>query len=195
MTENKNIFFIECPAENFTKSEQIKFSILKINFYTFLRLNSKSKVTIGGLISSTAIIVSTFLTKLTNLNVPNLAFINFGIQLLFYLVLYIVFKQNLFGPKGFRMLLLFRGLTGSISILATYFSIRFICLNEAMSLRYLSSYILIILSNFLLKETLKTLHFLSTFIGIIGSILIVQPATLFQGIGISLSADRLIGRF
>jgi drug/metabolite transporter (DMT)-like permease len=190
-SHDKNIFFVESPTDNFSKTEQPK---PKNFLHSCLQLDSSYSVTIGGLISSTAIIVSIFLTKLTNLNVSNMACINFGVQLIFYLPLYMVFKQNLLGPQGFRLLLLFRGFTGSISIIAAYFSIRMICFNEALSLRYLSSIILVVLASIMLKERLKTLHYVSIFLGVVGSILIVRPVFLFRGIGAALDTERSIGR-
>ena len=144
-------------------------------------------------VSSTAILLSIFLVKLSVcLNASDVGFIKFIIQFLFCLPFSC--SHNILGPKGCRILLICRGLTGAISIVACYFSVKLIInFPDAISIRYLSPIATTLIASYILKEKLKSAHWFAIGSSLIGCALIIRPATLLGRYGKEWEAKQMIG--
>lgn len=109
-----------------------------------------------ALLATVALTFSIFLIKLSHsLNASQMATVKFGTQLMLCFPFAYFYRQSLLGPSGSRRWLIARGLTGSLSILAAYFSIKMIHFGDSMAIRYSSPIITALFAHFLLKQKLK----------------------------------------
>ena len=137
-----------------------------------------------ALVASLAITSSIFLIKLgISLNAAEMASIKFFVQILFCLPFAYLYQENLFGPRESRTLLICRGLTGVVSILACYFSIKMINFADAMLIIYSSPIVTAVVAKFLLKYELKPIQFASLGMGLLGILFVIRPSTLFGSFG------------
>ena len=100
---------------------------------------------------------------------------------------------NFLGPKGCRLLLICRGLTGAISIVACYYSVGLIDFPAAISIRYLSPIATTLIASYILKEKLKLPHWFAIGSSLIGVALIIRPAVLLGRFGKEWEAKQTIG--
>lgn len=113
-----------------------------------------------ALLATVALTFSIFLVKLSHsLNASQMATVKFGTQLMLCLPFAYFYRQSLFGPAGARRWLFARGLAGSLSILAAYFSIKLINFGDSMAIRYSSPIITTIFARFFLKQHLRMVIF------------------------------------
>lgn len=89
----------------------------------------------------------------------------------------IIFKNkgSFFGHKGTRILLLIRGITGTFSIGAFYFSLDYLILPDATMINKLAPFFAVILSFLILKEKITGKQLLFLFIAFAGSVFIIKP--------------------
>lgn len=137
-----------------------------------------------ALLATLAITCSIFLVKLSiALSASDMAVVKFSVQILFCLPFAYFYRQDLFGPKGSRILLLFRGLLGALSILSAYFSIKMIHFADSMVIRYSSPLVTALFARIILKEKLSLIHIISFGLSIIGVLCVVRPSFLFRQFG------------
>ena len=85
-------------------------------------------------------------------------------------------RENIFGPKEQRKLLLIRGVFGSISFISLGFSLRYIEPADTLALYNTRLVIIPILATIFLKEQLKLIHILSFILTIIGVVLVSEQS-------------------
>ncbi|CAF0863075.1 unnamed protein product [Brachionus calyciflorus] len=134
--------------------------------------------------ASVAITCSIFLVKLSNvLSASDIGIVKFSIKLVFCLPIAYFYRQDLFGPKGSRLWLVLRGLTGALSIIAAYFSIRMIHFEDSMVIRYSSPIITAIFARIILKNKLNFMHFISFGMSLVGILCVIRPSLIFRQFG------------
>lgn len=84
-------------------------------------------------------------------------------------------NASFFGKSENRKYLLIRGIAGTISICAFYFSLEYLFLSDATMLNQLSPFFTIIFSFLLLKENLTKKQLICLLVAFIGCIFIVRP--------------------
>lgn len=108
-----------------------------------------------ALLATVALTFSIYLVKLSHsLNASQMGTIKFATQLLCCLPFAYFYRQSLLGPAGSRRWLVARGLAGSLSLLAAYFSIKMINFADSMAIRYSSPILTALFARFLLKQKL-----------------------------------------
>ncbi|KAF4583913.1 hypothetical protein EYR40_002411 [Pleurotus pulmonarius] len=85
------------------------------------------------------------------------------------------------GPKGVRLLLVLRGVTGFFGLFGLYYSLRYLSLSDAVVLTFLSPLTTAISGSCLLGETFTKKEALAGVLSLSGVILIARPAFLFGG--------------
>ena len=152
----------------------------------FLRLSQLAKFNgiFLALVSALAITASTFMIKLSlTLNSAEMASVKFLVQTIFCMPFAYFYKTSLLGPKEARLILILRGLAGSISIIAAYFSIKMITFGESMSIRYSSPIVTALFASLFLKEKLSPILFVSLALSLIGVLCVTRPSAIFRGFG------------
>ena len=133
-----------------------------------------------ALFATVSLTISIFLVKMSvTLNASEIATIKFLVQIAFCLPMAYLYRRSVLGPREARWLLICRGFTGVVSILACYFSIRLISFADSMVIRYSSPIITAIFARFLLKEKFSWVNIVSFFLGVIGVLFVIRPAGLF----------------
>ncbi|KAG9225505.1 hypothetical protein CCMSSC00406_0003008 [Pleurotus cornucopiae] len=89
------------------------------------------------------------------------------------------------GPKGVRLLLVLRGVTGFFGLFGLYYSLRYLSLSDAVVLTFLSPLTTAISGSCLLGETFTKREALAGVLSLSGVILIARPAFLFGGTSIN----------
>lgn len=84
-------------------------------------------------------------------------------------------KASFLGNKSNRIYLFIRGLMGTLSICAFYFSLKYMYLSDATMLNMLSPFFTIIFSFIILKENLSKKDLVFLLIAFIGSIFVIRP--------------------
>jgi drug/metabolite transporter (DMT)-like permease len=136
------------------------------------------------LFSTIAITCSIFLIKLGfTLNASDMAVIKFLLQVVLCLPFAYFYKENLFGQREVRVLLALKGLVGSLSILAAYFSIRMINFADSMVIRYTSPIVTPLVARIIFKEKLSWIHLISVLLSSVGILLVVRPSVFFFSYG------------
>ncbi|KAF6756642.1 drug/metabolite transporter superfamily [Ephemerocybe angulata] len=86
------------------------------------------------------------------------------------------------GPKGVRLLLVFRGFTGFISLFGIYYSLQYLSLSDATVLTFLAPLCTAVAGAVLLGEKFSLKQAAAAVISLIGVVLIARPASLFGGL-------------
>ncbi|KIL58915.1 hypothetical protein M378DRAFT_287577 [Amanita muscaria Koide BX008] len=98
-------------------------------------------------------------------------------------------EDPILGPKGVRLLLVFRGISGFISLFGMYFSLQYLSLSDATVLTFLSPLCTAVAGAIFLKESFRLSQALAGVVSLAGVILIARPPFLFNGsYGISTDA-------
>lgn len=94
-----------------------------------------------------------------------------------FIVCIIIKKRNasFIGHKGNRKHLLIRGIAGTVSICAFYFSLEYLFLSDATMLNQLSPFFTIIFSFIILKEGITKKQVLCLLLAFAGSVFIIRP--------------------
>ncbi|PFH49635.1 hypothetical protein AMATHDRAFT_62754 [Amanita thiersii Skay4041] len=83
------------------------------------------------------------------------------------------------GPKGVRLLLVFRGFAGFVSVTAIYFSLQYLSLSDATVLTFLAPLCTAVAGALFLHETFSKRQALAGIVSLFGVILIARPPFLF----------------
>ncbi|KAI5119675.1 hypothetical protein M0805_009619 [Coniferiporia weirii] len=83
------------------------------------------------------------------------------------------------GPRGIRLLLLFRGFSGFIGLSSIYYSLQYLSLSDATVLTFLSPLTTAIAGSFFLGEVLRRKDVFAGFLSLIGVVLIAHPEAVF----------------
>ncbi|KAI0048180.1 DUF6-domain-containing protein, partial [Auriscalpium vulgare] len=83
------------------------------------------------------------------------------------------------GPKGVRLLLLFRGFIGFFGLFGMYFSLKYLSLSDATVLTFLAPIFTGFTGALFLKEPFSRKEFLAGLCSFFGVILIARPAAIF----------------
>ncbi|KIL66858.1 hypothetical protein M378DRAFT_9889 [Amanita muscaria Koide BX008] len=86
---------------------------------------------------------------------------------------------SILGPKGVRLLLLFRGVTGFVGVFGVYHALQYLSLPDATVLFFLSPLCTAMAGSLFLKETFGISQILAGFVSLIGVTLIARPPFLF----------------
>jgi len=84
------------------------------------------------------------------------------------------------GPKGVRLLLVFRGFSGFFGLFGSYYSIQFLSLSDATVLTFLSPFTTAITSSLILKEPFSVKDAFAGLFSLVGVVLIARPEALFN---------------
>ncbi|KAF9039209.1 hypothetical protein BJ165DRAFT_1531307 [Panaeolus papilionaceus] len=87
------------------------------------------------------------------------------------------------GPKGVRLLLVFRGLVGYFGLFGIYYSLQFLTLSDATVLTFLTPIMTGIAGALLLGENFTKRQAFAGLISLAGVVLIARPAALFGNSG------------
>jgi len=83
------------------------------------------------------------------------------------------------GPKGVRLLLMLRGLSGFLAIFGAYFALEYLSLSDATVLSFLSPLCTVAAGALFLKESFRGSQALAGIVSLVGVILIARPPVLF----------------
>ncbi|VDC01248.1 unnamed protein product [Peniophora sp. CBMAI 1063] len=83
------------------------------------------------------------------------------------------------GPKGVRLLLVFRGFIGFFGLFGVYYSLRYLSLSDATAITFLTPIFTGIASAIFLKEPLSKKELLAGLFSFVGVLLIARPEFLF----------------
>lgn len=86
---------------------------------------------------------------------------------------------SILGPKGVRLLLVFRGVTGFVGVFGVYYSLQYLSLPDATVLFFLSPLCTAMAGSLFLKETFGISQILAGVVSLIGVTLIARPPFLF----------------
>lgn len=152
--------------------------------YDFFALLKKYYGLILAILSTICITCSMFLVKMSIvLNASDMSVVIFAVQLVFCIPFGYLFKQNLLGPKKEHFLLIARGLTGVVSILACYFSVKLINFADAISIRSMGFVLTTLMARMFLSEKFTFIHFIAIALSMTGTLCIVRPTFLFKHFG------------
>lgn len=139
-------------------------------------MNSKKKAILFMILSAFCFTTMNMFGKLSEgMNPYQKTFITNFIATI--VVLIIIKKRHVSytGHKGNRLHLLIRGLAGTVSICAFYFSLEYLFLSDATMINQLSPFFTIIFSFILLKEKLTKKQLFCLLFAFIGCIFIIRP--------------------
>ncbi|KIL58907.1 hypothetical protein M378DRAFT_15176 [Amanita muscaria Koide BX008] len=103
-------------------------------------------------------------------------------------------ENPIVGPKGLRLLLAVRGITGFVGLFGGYFSLQYLSLSDATILVYISPLCTVLASAVFLKEKLHHSQAIAGGVSLVGVILIARPPFLFGGApSLIPDAQRMIG--
>jgi len=83
------------------------------------------------------------------------------------------------GPKGLRLLLVLRGITGFFGLSGVYFSLQYLSLSDAMVLSFLTPLLTGFMGAIFLKEPISPKELYASLCSFLGVILIARPQFLF----------------
>jgi drug/metabolite transporter (DMT)-like permease len=101
--------------------------------------------------------------------------IRYLMQIILMIIIAKCNKENIFGPKEQRKLLLIRGIFGAISFISFGFSLKYIDESSSQALYNSRLVIIPILAWIFLNEKIKIINVICFFVTIIGVVLICQP--------------------
>ena len=138
---------------------------------------------IYGLISALCLSTSTVLTKKANFfHGSETALLRYIIQLIIMILMGVISKNNLLGPKESRKTLIIRGICGSIAMISLNYSIKLINPSDTSALMRLNIVIIPIFARFFIKEKFGLFNFMPLVMSILGVFFIAQPSFLFKKI-------------
>ncbi|KAI0919827.1 hypothetical protein AcV5_001792 [Taiwanofungus camphoratus] len=123
--------------------------------------------------------------KLNSLDPPvptsELIFVRMTITWLCSIIYMSIMKvpDPILGPKGVRLLLVFRGFCGFFGLFGTYYSLRYLSLSDATVLQFLAPMCTAIVGALVLKEDFKRSQAVASVCSLIGVVLIARPTFLF----------------
>lgn len=135
---------------------------------------------IYGILFAFSICMANILVKMApSLDAGNHGSIRYFIQLIFMSAF--IKKNNLefFGPTSQRRLLLFRGFTGSISIILSFSAIRYLDVSDVETITNSNVLITAIFSRLFLNERMTISHVVALALNIVGVIFVLRPSFLF----------------
>ncbi|KAF8623271.1 hypothetical protein AX17_007477 [Amanita inopinata Kibby_2008] len=83
------------------------------------------------------------------------------------------------GPKGIRLLLLFRGLSGFVGLFGIYYSLQYLSLSDATVLTFLTPLCTAVAGALFLRETFRRTQAFAGVVSLCGVVLIARPPFLF----------------
>lgn len=133
-----------------------------------------------GVLYALSICMANILVKLApNLDGSNHSCIRYLIQLI---VMSVFIKKNnldFLGPKNQRKLLLLRGIVGSMAVIFSFFSLRYLDVSDVETITNASIIITAIFGRIFLNEKLTLCHILALLLTITGVVFVVRPVFLF----------------
>ncbi|MGL4874304.1 MAG: DMT family transporter [Clostridium sp.] len=139
-------------------------------------MNNKKKAIIFMILSAFFFTTMNMFGKLSSgMNPYQKTFITNAVATLIVIIILKRRKASFIGHKGTRLKLLIRGLAGTVSICAFYFSLEHLYLSDATMLNQLSPFFTIIFSFILLKEKLTKKQLACLIVAFLGCIFIVRP--------------------
>ncbi|KAK0502356.1 integral membrane protein DUF6 [Armillaria luteobubalina] len=93
------------------------------------------------------------------------------------------------GPKGVRLLLVFRGFSGFFGLFGTYFCLKYLSLSDATVLSFLAPFCTGISGAIFLKEKYNFREALAGLSSLVGVVLIARPTFIFGRLGEESSLD------
>ncbi|KAK2462408.1 hypothetical protein APHAL10511_005714 [Amanita phalloides] len=94
-------------------------------------------------------------------------------------ILWIKIDDPILGPKGVRLLLVFRGVSGFIALFGTYYPLQYLSLSDATVLTFLSPMCTAIAGALFLREKFRPSQALAGVVSLLGVVLIARPPSLF----------------
>ncbi|KAJ8094644.1 hypothetical protein PM082_010650 [Marasmius tenuissimus] len=145
-------------------------------------------------------LVNVAVKKLNGIDPPvpilELILIRMGITWLFSIALmyYNNVQDPFLGPKGVRLLLLFRGLGGFLGIFGVYTALAYISLSDATVLTFLSPLTTAIAGCIFLNEKFVKSQLIAGLLSLFGVILIARPASIFGTVdkAVSIELEELV---
>ncbi|KAK0436434.1 hypothetical protein EV421DRAFT_1832232 [Armillaria borealis] len=95
------------------------------------------------------------------------------------------------GPKGVRLLLVFRGFSGFFGLFGTYFCLKYLSLSDATVLSFLAPFCTGISGAIFLKEKYNYREALAGLSSLVGVVLIARPTFIFGRLGEESSLDLI----
>ena len=135
---------------------------------------------IYGILFAFSMCMANILVKMApTLDGANHACIRYFIQLIVMLIF--IKKNNLeyFGPKSQRKLLILRGVVGSLTVIFSFFAIRYLDVSDVETITNSSVLITAVFSRIFLKEKLTISHVIAIILTITGVVFVIRPAFLF----------------
>lgn len=108
--------------------------------------------------------------------------ITYGCSLLYMIMAGV--EDPVLGPKGVRLLLVCRGITGFVGLFGSYASLQYLSLSDATVLTFLSPLFTAAAGALLLNETFRLSQALAGAVSFVGVILIARPPFIFNRGGI-----------
>jgi drug/metabolite transporter (DMT)-like permease len=140
----------------------------------------KSSGIIYSLLASVYLTSAYYLIKMGRiLNVSDMGAINFVSTIICCFICSLILRKNPFGETENRILLVLRGLSGSIGLVLTFFSIEFMNYGDSTVIRNISPIITALFARIFLKERLNVSHLLALIVSIGGILFIARPAFIF----------------
>ncbi|KAK6638133.1 hypothetical protein RUM44_008558 [Polyplax serrata] len=132
-------------------------------------------------ISGTFFTLSSAAVKaLSNVNPMELLVIRSTVQIVFMVAIALYVKANLFGPKGYRILLQIQGLVGGLTLVLLFFTFRRLPLGDATTIIFSSPVFVMVLSFIILREPCGFFRALIVALLLLGVVLIAKPPFIFQ---------------
>ncbi|PIL32542.1 transporter [Ganoderma sinense ZZ0214-1] len=88
-------------------------------------------------------------------------------------------RHPVLGPRGIRILLAFRGLSGFVGLFGTYYALQYLSLSDATMLSFLTPMCTAVTGALLLKENLTAKQMVASLFSLLGVVLIARPEFLF----------------
>ncbi|KAK0187175.1 drug/metabolite transporter superfamily [Armillaria mellea] len=104
-------------------------------------------------------------------------------------MLYAGVNDPFLGPKGVRLLLVFRGFSGFFGLFGTYFCLQYLSLSDATVLSFLAPFCTGISGAIFLKEKYNYREALAGLSSLVGVVLIARPTFIFGRLGEESSLD------
>lgn len=124
-------------------------------------------------------ICSVFVKRLHYMHVSQLAVVRFSGILSLSLPIAVYRGGNLFGRPGYRWMLCFRGIAGTVSLLLRFYAFQKIPLGDASTIIFSSPLFVVVLARVFLKEACSVSQTLMCFLTVVGIALISKLPMLF----------------
>lgn len=155
-------------------------SSIKLRFYAQLEHVKAVQGYIYGIMFAFSMCMANILVKMApSLDGGNHACIRYFIQLIFMSVFIRRNHLSFFGPPSQRKLLIFRGFTGSVAIILSFFAIRYLDVSDVETITNSNVLITAIFSRVFLSEKMTISHIVALVLNITGVIFVLRPSFLF----------------